>query len=664
MAEIRLDIQIDNEPVERLTDSLDNLTDTLSDVEKASKKTNKEIESGTDKATKSVKDANKETRLQSDLISKLGPNSQKTLKAMQQGWKGATSATKMFGVALKATGIGLLIAILAPIIDAFKDFVGQLDIVKMYLELIGAVLDIVSKALNTLTGLLFKNRKATDDLIKSNKELQDQRDNNWAKQEQDLNNEIKLLKAQGADIEKIREKEMELALERAKNAKANILANQNEIKYLEGQKRLSKEQKDRLKELKDATNELSLAYSDATDNINILAASQKSEREKESEENDKQAEKDEQSEKDRNKKLQADRLAAKKKFDQDRLVAERLTESLRLELLEDGVEKEIAISNNKYNILIEDTIKNENLTQKEKDDIIKRYQDIQISREEEIREKKRLKDEEDKAIEAQRLQDEEDIKKEHNAKLQQELIDYNNSLIESELEKQFLNQELQYQAELEQLEYFLNEGLITREDYNKRILDAEKRNSDARLKIEQNEANAKKAIMKAQIDFSISATGDLLSSMQGMVEEGSNAAKGLAIAQVTIQAIQGGIAAVTQAIAQLGPIAGPIVGGVLAAGIAVSSVAAINKIKNTKADAKGGGGGVTNISAAMPNVGSTSPNINLYGNANETGGDGSQFDSANRGGDEEQPMIKAVVSWNDIDAVSKSDTRLRNQMAL
>lgn len=663
MAEIRLDIQIDNEPVERLTNSLDNLTDTLSDVEKASQKTNKEIVSGTDKATKSVKEANKETRIQSDLMSKLGPNSQNTLKAMQQGWKGTTTATKMFGVALKATGIGLLIAIMAPIIDAFKNFVGQLDIVKMYLELIGAVLDIVSKALNTLTGLIFRNRKATDDLIKSNKELQDQRDNNWAKQEQDLNNEIKLLKAQGADIEKIREKEMELALERAKNAKANILANQNEIKYLEGQKRLSKEQKARLEELKDATNELSLAYSDATANINILAASQKTEREKESDERDKQAAKDEQAEKDRNKKLQADKLAAQKKFDQDRLVAERLTESLRLELLEDGVEKEIAISNNKYNILIEDTIKNENLTQKEKDEIIKRYQDIQISREDEIREAKRLKDEEDKAIEEQRLIDEEDAKKEHNAKLQQELIDYNNSLVEGELEKQFLNQELQYQAELEQLEYFLNEGLITREDYNKRILDAEKRNSDARLKIEKDEANAKKAIMKAQIDFSISATGDLLSSMQGMVEEGSKAAKGLAIAQVTIQAIQGGIAAVTQAIAQLGPIAGPIVGGVLAAGIAVSSVAAINKIKNTKADSKGGGGGVTNISAAMPNVGSTSPNINLYGNANETGGDGSQFDSVNRG-DEEQPMIKAVVSWNDIDAVSKSDTRLRNQMAL
>lgn len=72
------------------------------------------------------------------------------------------------------------------------------------------------------------------------------------------------------------------------------------------------------------------------------------------------------------------------------------------------------------------------------------------------------------------------------------------------------------------------------------------------------------------------------------------------IAQATIAGIQGALQAFTGAM-QLGPIAGPIVGGLLAAAVAGMTVANISKIKSTKFNSGGGG-----KSSGVPSVKSSS----------------------------------------------------------
>ena len=149
--------------------------------------------------------------------------------------------------------------------------------------------------------------------------------------------------------------------------------------------------------------------------------------------------------------------------------------------------------------------------------------------------------------------------------------------------------------------------------------------------------------------------------MSELAEEGSKEAKALGIAQVTIDTIMGGIAAVTQSINQLGPIAGPIVGGVLAAGIAASGASAIQKIKATKKDS-GGGGQAPRVNVAVPTTATSQPNLDLTSVNNNNNNVNSNDNNNGQNGNNN--TIRAVVSWTDIDAVSKADNQLRNQMSL
>ena len=120
------------------------------------------------------------------------------------------------------------------------------------------------------------------------------------------------------------------------------------------------------------------------------------------------------------------------------------------------------------------------------------------------------------------------------------------------------------------------------EEFRARQLEAEKAYNDAR-----------KNLVKARIDMTmeaVSAVSDILGSLADIYESNTDQdrkaakkAKNLRIAGATIDMLQGAVTAFATA-QSLGPIAGPIVGGINAAAVLAAGAANIAKIKATDVD--------------------------------------------------------------------------------
>jgi DNA repair exonuclease SbcCD ATPase subunit len=124
------------------------------------------------------------------------------------------------------------------------------------------------------------------------------------------------------------------------------------------------------------------------------------------------------------------------------------------------------------------------------------------------------------------------------------------------------------------------------------------------------------------------------------------------IAQATIAGLMGAVSAFTGAM-QLGPIAGPIVGGILAAAVGALTAVNISKIQSQQYSG-GGGGGAAGGAGSIGGLGGAStgnqsavPSFNLFGqgnNANTTNASAPVM-----GGGQQGPMlVKAVVVESDI----------------
>lgn len=140
------------------------------------------------------------------------------------------------------------------------------------------------------------------------------------------------------------------------------------------------------------------------------------------------------------------------------------------------------------------------------------------------------------------------------AQLQQELTDLE---IQNNAKKDLYTEDYNTQVELQKQK--VADGLITEEEYNKAIESLNTTYND-------NTKNADKALSKEQ---------------RKLKEKAFKEDKGLKIAQTIITGLQGAVQAFAGAM-QLGPIAGPIVGGVLAAAVLGLSSANVAKISKTQ----------------------------------------------------------------------------------
>lgn len=132
---------------------------------------------------------------------------------------------------------------------------------------------------------------------------------------------------------------------------------------------------------------------------------------------------------------------------------------------------------------------------------------------------------------------------------------------------------------------------------------------EEQTKIADKEAKKQKEINKAKVKGYASmanTVGDILGSLSDLMEEGTAAQKGIAVAATAIQMFAGIATAIATA-QKLGPPQGPIVGALNAAAVGAAGIASIAKILAVKEDgsnagAEAGGGGSYVASIAIPSV--------------------------------------------------------------
>lgn len=611
----------------------------------------------------------------------LGAAGKGAITGLSKGFSVLTGVVKTLGTAIKTNPIMMLVTILLPIVDAVKDFIMNLGFVQKYLELVGDVLGFVIDKLKSFLDLLGltsfaeeeaaeKAHQAAQDRIAINEQL-------YKDMFADMENEIKLLQAQGASIEEIEEKQLELARVKAAVAQQTLKDN---AKIIEHEIRLAEKAGESTIELQKQLLQLQQNAKQAGADLEILEATISKARENRAAaeaEADKKARKDAAA---RAATENARKLAEEKAFLAEREKVRRQIEDNSIASIEDQTTRELEQNRVKYERLIADTLKNDKLLKEEKDKLIASFQAEQETKEQEIRDKK-LQD--DKAAENKRS----NTLRELELQLQQQRFDAIKNLeIENEetsleeqkariAERAAAEEQLALEKqtlELDKLRQQLEAGELTEEEFALRkilleeatqaeIAAIQKKATDDYV-ARQKKAEAEiKAAKEAAAQAAINISGKVLDAAAANAKEGSKLAKGIAVTQTTMSTAQSAVDAYKSTVGI--PYVGPFLAPVAAAAALAFGFSQVRSILSTPEDGSSGAGAITtNIQAATPNMNtSSSPQINMFGSANQTGGNTTQFESTER----EQPqVVKAVVSWTDIDAVANNDNNIQSEMQL
>lgn len=266
----------------------------------------------------------------------------------------ATKATKLFKIALASTGIGLIVVAVGLLIANFD---------KLLIPLKGAIDGL--KAFGDAIGLTsFEEEKRAEEQKKRHEEFKKQQEERINLYEEEINvlkfrdekiqksydTEIKLRKAAGKDFADLEKAKLQTTI----TTEANIL----------------KQRIEKLNEFKKQGKTLmvAIAKSQAKAQLDVV----------------KNAQADLKIFENNNLK---ERQNNYKNYATERLNAARKIEDLENSLMEDGIEKDLAINEDKFRRLLEDTKKNTKLTAKERKELNDLYTEQQEQSEAKIREK-------------------------------------------------------------------------------------------------------------------------------------------------------------------------------------------------------------------------------------------------------------------------------------
>jgi len=343
-----------------------------------------------------------------------------------------------------------------------------------------------------------------------------------------------------------------------------------------------------------------------------------------------------------NKKVDKDTSSTAK----DRLAAKRELQDAELELMQDGIEKELLANKYKYERMIEDTNLDETKLKDEKLKINEAYAKEKIQQDEVIRteykkkEEERLKEEAEKEKERMaKIREQEKQEVETAAKMRDKRIEW----MEEGKAKEIAAREAAFQDELWELQNFLDEEKITREEYDELTKTSTKKRNDDIAAINKAYRDAEKEAEAELRDKKIQAVKDTIDTISNLAalfagssekeqRRAFNIQKGAQIAQATIDTYK----SATGAYSSLSsiPVVGPALGAAAAAAAITAGLLNIKKIAATQFKASGGGGGenpaapsipestANNLSAPIPDSlsllggalgGSSGSGLNLYG---------------------------------------------------
>jgi hypothetical protein len=369
-----------------------------------------------------------------------------TFKEAISGVKNMGSTFINLGKALLTNPLFLIAAIIAGIVIAIYKFLDSLGLIKKAMEVVGAAIDYVIGLFKSLTDWLGISSYAAQDAAEATAKAYEESANRQAQSSKEaiagIDNRIRMAKLEGRDVTDLeRQKRKELE----DTAKAQMLSDRAKYKSALLNTDLTKEE---IAEIKAKARESRLAYQQTLADTKYFEAEIRKTKKDEKIKEDDDAKKDaQQAAKDaeaRRKEAEAKRKA----YEEARIQASRLTRDLELEMMSQGIDKEIALNEEKYKRLIEDTTRNEKLTQTERDLIISQYQSLRTENEQKLR-----KDSNDKI-------------REQELKAQEEYSNMIFNLTSSKTQQEVQKIEQDNITKLDLLKKQLSEGLITQEQFN------------------------------------------------------------------------------------------------------------------------------------------------------------------------------------------------------
>jgi len=593
-----------------------------------------------------------------------------------KGIKQLGSTFLQLGKALLTNPLFLIAAVIAGIVYAIFKLLEKIGVLKAITKALGKVfewlmipINAIIDGLKALTDWFGWTSNAAEDSAQKQADAAEKTAKAYEDKSeriiQGYDHEIKMAEINGESTRQAEIKKAYWILATAKaRAKADLAAYQSA--KLAGE--LEEEEIAELeKKYKASVNAARKAGTDITELKAGFRAEDKAAREKETEEEKKSAED----------KLKAEADAAKKAAEQakqyraDRLAAQREIKNLELENMEDGLEKEIAINQEKYRLLNEDTKNNEKLLASEKNAIIAQYTAQELTSTQELRntaaEEKAAKEEE-AAAKALEIKNREILAKAE--------------LDAKDLETKIAFLETQKMIELQNKELTESEKLLIEQNYKTQI-DA-LRDEATQKEIDRIAKEKDEAFKAQQAKISIAQTyaGAVNSLAEGIFAVSNNLGKqdekskeDRAKKQFKVQkalnlgmAIIDGFKSITTSLAQ-SPIAiGPVPNPAGIASLAFAAVTtAVNIAKIASAQYKGGssggggasagGGGGAGAAANIP-----APQLNA-GTLFSTGGQSSQT----IGGDKTKTVaapVKAYVVEQEITSTQERMSNIKQQASI
>jgi hypothetical protein len=450
------------------------------------------------------------------------------------------SAFMTVGRAILTNPLFLLAAIIVGIVVVVYKLLDALGVVKVVVDAIGATIKFFTDLWYDLTDAIGLTSKAAEENLKTtvetNKQKSDSLQTYYSEVERTINNELKLLRARDDGSEEsannIIEAERKLIFAKRQAAKEQARLAENTLLIMISTGKATREE---LEDQKKLVMQLRGAFSDAS--ADALAFDEKVKTDK-AKSDKKAADESVKLAQDASKKRQdAEQKAAgkRKQLEADRLAAARLIEDQLLALREDGEQKEILSNALKYERLIQDTSANERLLQEEKDALIKTYQQQQQAAELGIIEK---------------------------------FADDKNAIEQAALDAQL-------QAETDAM--------------HKR-LELQAQETEAQKLANQQRLEERRLVEQGIMNLAEST----LSALANNLEQGSAAAKAVAVAQATIDTYKGAQAAYASLVGV--PVVGPalaVAGAASAVAIGIGNIRKILAVKpgttSTPSTSSGGG---------------------------------------------------------------------------
>jgi hypothetical protein len=544
----------------------------------------------------------------------------KSLKSL-----GSTFAT--LGKTLLTNPLFLIGAVIAALVFAIIKLSDKLGVLKKVTEAVGKAMDalwqIAKRVLSIIPG--FRDAFQTEDMIKD----ADKRIAALKREEAAIGGkydfEIRKAQALGLSTE-------ELEREKRKAIVANLRLRNDELRLLMQTNKATQEQRDEW----NAIQKQIVAINEETV-IAQLAAQKKAKDEfvKAEQEKSKAA-------------IDASKKAAEaaKKYAEDRRNFERVLRDMEISAIANDLERELASNNEKYARLIDDTLRNQNLLETEKEALILAYEkererNKQAALDKELNDNKAKLDAEQQAL------------LDANIRNQKAILDANLITERESFEQTLANKQALLDFEREQ-------ALA-----NKDLTEGEKLKIEADYAAKSNDlleekAEREKALQQAVVDNALQLSQNALGGLSANLKEGGKAAKGAAVAQTTIDTYVGAQKAFTSQFIAGDPTS--IVRGAIAAASAVAfGVANVRKILATSPDKASS---APSSSGAKPSTGQLTagaPAFNLFGqgnNLNETNA------AENREQGQTQMTVKAVVSETEITDTQERVSKLRQTAEL